>query len=366
LDDNLTMPRRKAFTLLELVVSLASSIMLVAGLAGSLYISNQALIGSSSARQTLAASTVLRELMANVSQAKSITERTATAITFTVPDRDEDNIRETIRYAWSGVAGEPLTYQYNGGAIANIATDVRAFNLSALTRELQPPSPQVAQGVTFHGPATEMPMSVASIQMDIPLPTGTIADDLLIACVATDGGTALSNPAGWNRVDIGSNSWNNGSKTGAAVTFGIWWKRASGSEPSSHRFTWDVSKKAYGWMMRFSGHDINNPIHAFYPARGGAINSTPPSPSVTTTVPNAMILRLGGFDDPDINVGNPGAGVGNPITMNRSGTGLSQCSGGAGWQVQSSAGASGLSNFTLTGSEEYVTVTIAIAPETAE
>jgi hypothetical protein len=107
---------------------------------------------------------------------------------------------------------------------------------------------------------------------------------------------------------------------------------------------------------------------ASYPAAGSG-TSTPPSPAVTTTVENAMILRLGGFDDKDITIDSPG--LTSPtehttITMNYSDNNAYGCSGGAGYLVQSTAGDSGTSAFALTSSEEYVTVTIAIAPDTAE
>ena len=363
------MHQRNAFTLLELIVSLASSIILVAGLAGSLSISNQALEGSSNARQSLAASTVLRDMMADIGEAKSFTERTDRLIEFTVPDRNEDEAPEVIRYAWSGVVGEPLTYQYNGSAAVDVAADVQAFDLSALTRELTPVSNPAsdAENVTFHGPATETQLSTASTQMNINLPAGTSEGDLLIACVTTDGGTVLTDPPGWSRLYVG---WNNGTKTfTTAVTFGVWWKLAASSEPGTHQFTWDVSKRAYGWMMRFSGHDPTNPINASYLAVGSA-NSTPPSPAVTTTVENTMILRLGGFDANRITIDSPGLSTPTqhtPITMDYSNNSTLGCSGGAGYLPQSIAGSSNTSTFTLTPpGEEYVTVTIAIAPDTSE
>jgi type II secretory pathway pseudopilin PulG len=359
------MHRRNAFTLLELIVSLASSIILVAGLAGSLYISNQALSGSANARQSLAASTVLRDLMADVSQANSITERTPRAITFTVPDRDGDLVHEVIRYAWSGVVGDPLTYQYNGSAAVNVATGVQAFNLSALTRELTVASGTVSAptGVVYEGyQQTKRPTDGTS---------GTAQGDLLIACVVTDGDSksSLVAPAGWTSRHVGSGRMTSGSTP--AVTLGVWWKLASSSEAGSHNFTWSPSEQAYGWIMRFTGHDSANPINASAMTEGTATSSAPPSPPVTTTVSNAMILRLGGFDANRITVGSPGLTTPSPhvpITMDYSNNSLLGCSGGAGYLLQSTAGSSGTSNFTWTSTiqEEYVTVTIAIAPETAE
>jgi hypothetical protein len=74
--------------------------------------------------------------------ALSITQQTATTLTFTVPDRNGDNVAETISYSWDGVSGHPLTRQYNGGALLSIADNVTSFNLGYLTRTVgTPPAP---------------------------------------------------------------------------------------------------------------------------------------------------------------------------------------------------------------------------------
>jgi hypothetical protein len=59
--------------------------------------------------------------------ALAFSEQTATAMTFTVPDRDGDLLAETIRYAWSGTPGDPLTRQINEGAVATMLEDVHVF-----------------------------------------------------------------------------------------------------------------------------------------------------------------------------------------------------------------------------------------------
>jgi hypothetical protein len=64
--------------------------------------------------------------------ALSVTERTPKSITFTVADRDGDDAPETIRYAWSGLDGDPLTRQLNGGIPVTIVPSVHRFNLSYL------------------------------------------------------------------------------------------------------------------------------------------------------------------------------------------------------------------------------------------
>jgi len=192
-------------------------------------------------------------------------------------------------------------------------------------------------------------------ELTINTPAGTGAGDLLIAAVVTDASETLSPPGGegWTLIDQGVGS--------GAVTLGVWWKLADASESGSHQFTWGSNEEAYGWIMRFTGHDPISPINASQ-AQGGDIDSTPPSPSVSTTVADTMILRIGGFDDDDITVDNPGLSGHATITMDESSTSNFSCSGGAGWVQQAAIGASGSVNFSLTKAEQYRTVTVAIAP----
>jgi hypothetical protein len=67
--------------------------------------------------------------------------------------------------------------------------------------------------------------------------------------------------------------------------------------------------------MRFIGHDSGNPIDDY--STYGESSSTPTSPAVTTTVDNALILRLGAFDDDDITEDDPGLPGHTAITMDK-------------------------------------------------
>jgi hypothetical protein len=71
----------------------------------------------------------LDQIMSEVRFATSITEATPTSIAFTVADRNHDASPETIRYAWSGVSGAPLTREYNGGAAAEVLHSVSSLAL---------------------------------------------------------------------------------------------------------------------------------------------------------------------------------------------------------------------------------------------
>jgi type II secretory pathway pseudopilin PulG len=365
---NKNLANRRAFTLLELAVCLISSMTLIGGLAASIYLSSQALPGNENAsRQKSKAAAVLRDVMADVSLAVSFTERTSRAITFRVPDRSGDGSPDTIRYAWSGTAGDPLMYQFNSEAAVSIATGVQAFNLEVLTRTMlaEQLAAPVAGNVVLES-FMEGKRNPAGTNVAVTIPTSTAQGDLLIAAVSVDGDvrTSLIAPTGWTAIHLGPIGPTSGT---AMQTFGVYWKLALAGEPPSYTFTWTGSKQAYAWVMRFTGHNTTSPIHTSAYQNGATSALAIPSPAVTTTVENAMILRLGGFDGRNILVDSPGLLLHTPITMDYSAFSSLGASGGAGYVNQPTAGNSGSSSFTLVGvGEEYTTVTIAIAPATMD
>jgi hypothetical protein len=137
-----------------------------------------------------------------------------------------------------------------------------------------------------------------------------IGGNLLIAAVAVDESTTISEPSGWTEINQGS--------FGGAVTLGAWYKIAETSEPANHTFTWSGAQQAYGWIMQFTGHnpDTNELINDY--ATYGQTSINPTSPDVDTTVDNCLILRLGAFDEDNIVVGSTGLSGHTTITMNKS------------------------------------------------
>ncbi|MFW2403867.1 MAG: DNRLRE domain-containing protein [Gammaproteobacteria bacterium] len=196
--------------------------------------------------------------------------------------------------------------------------------------------------------------ATAATNLSVDKPAGTGTGDLLIATLVTDGSksASMSAPAGWTVIDLAEQS--------GQVTYGVWWKLAGASEPASYTWSWSDGEKVYGTVMRFTGHNPATPIDVT--ATAGGSSSAPSSPAVTTTVADAMILRLGGFDDDDITVDAPGLSGHTAITMDKSSQGNGTSSSGAGYVMQAVAGNSGTSAFALSASEEFRTVTIAIAP----
>ncbi|MFC1675681.1 LamG-like jellyroll fold domain-containing protein [Planctomycetota bacterium] len=246
-----------------------------------------------------------------------------------------------------GWSQKPTDESWYGGI-----DDVRLYN-RALTAE------EISQiiGVKYEQ-FTEAKADSDTTSVTVSTPSGTGEGDLLIAAVATDGDTSASmappGGEGWTEIDVDHHS--------GEITMGVWWKLADAGESASHQFTWSPNEQSYAWMMRFTGHDPLVPINDTSLTSGSA--SSPTSPAVTTTVSNCIILRLGGFDGDDVTVDSPGLSGHAAITMDQSNSGSDTSSGGAGYVFQQAVGDSGTSSFSLTGSQEYRTVTIAIAPDT--
>jgi hypothetical protein len=185
--------------------------------------------------------------------------------------------------------------------------DVRIYNRALSAAEIS----QLAETLRFRE-FRDAKVTSGDTSITITTPV-TDEGDLLIAAVATDGDTSLSLAPpmgeGWTQIDL--DDYNN------EVTLGAWWKLAEASESASHQFTWSGNRQAYGWMMRFTGHDSADPVDVY--ANYGESDSNPTSPAVTATVGNSLILRLGAFDDGDITVDDPGLSSDHTaITMDKS------------------------------------------------
>jgi hypothetical protein len=354
---------RPAFTLVELTVNMVSVGVLIAGLASAMMLTLKTLpTDMSAAAESNRASRVLAQLSEDLQHATKFTEQTANAVTFTVPDRDGDGQVETLRYSWNGTPGQPLTYQYNTTAAVGIATNVQAFNLSKLNRTIAaayagPPTTYSVLYETF----TEAKVGIDATQISIPVPAGTLDNRLLIAAIATDGGVAptMVAPAGWN--SLGS------LLSGSAVGLNLYWKFASG-EPSAYTFTWTGAEHAYGCIMRFNQVNPVAPINASATdSRGSSLLSlTMPTPGLTTTVDNCMILRM---------VAVNGSGIATApllhtgITIDSSGGAASVAvSGAAAYANQANAGNVGGASYIWVSlpCPESVSWTIAIAPTPPE
>ena len=149
-----TSRRHTAFTLVELVASLAITTVLLGGIASTIVIASHALPSDQDPnRAVIDAYHATEQIADELFVAQSVTQRTAAMLEFTVADRDQDAIAETIRYEWSGTAGDSLMRTYNGGTAVTLVADVNEFALSYATRKT---SATITQTVTAQSPEEEL------------------------------------------------------------------------------------------------------------------------------------------------------------------------------------------------------------------
>jgi len=122
---------RRGFTLIEMVVAVAVMSVIMLGVGSAMIIAGRAMPDAANpAAAAITAGRALQQIATELQYAVAVNENSATAIEFTVADRTNDDVPETIRYAWSGTPGDPLTRQYNAGAVVEMLGSVQDFALS--------------------------------------------------------------------------------------------------------------------------------------------------------------------------------------------------------------------------------------------
>ncbi len=176
--------KRRGFTLVEVVMSLLILAILLAAAEATLVASMKAIPDPKNLNAAInAGASATSRFRSELACALSVTEMGANAITFTVPDRNGDGNPETIRYAWSGVAGDPLTRQYNGGSIGVVVPSINSFQLQYdKTSQAYYTTSEGAEQVVYSFTNTLLPQDVALTSTSYPgeyfvpsLPNGTVS-----------------------------------------------------------------------------------------------------------------------------------------------------------------------------------------------
>lgn len=127
------MKTRSAFTLVELVLAMAGTSLLLLGVTSAIVVASRSAYDPEQPQTALARSRSVAQLIADdLAQATSIVEGTATAVEFTVADRDDDGTEETLRYEWSGTAGDGVYRSVNGDS-ALLASDIASLGFTYTT-----------------------------------------------------------------------------------------------------------------------------------------------------------------------------------------------------------------------------------------
>jgi PKD repeat protein len=190
--------------------------------------------------------------------------------------------------------------------------------------------------------------STATSALTIATPAGTVAGDVLVACVAMNGGTVRTAPAGWTAI--------------AAVTsisnphvYG-YYKVAGASEPTP---TWTLSAAVAngGGIARYSGVNNGSPLDGAPTTGASATAVTAASvPGVTTVSPNAMVVGCMGINSSSTSVAiatPPGLSLAWDVAGKRN-----QLADG----VQAAAGPSGTKTWTLSSAREFAGWLVALRP----
>jgi prepilin-type N-terminal cleavage/methylation domain-containing protein len=144
--------RKSAYTLIELVMAMAVFTVLLGGVSASLFIAARSVPGEDDATFAMVDGSRAADRLADeLKSALWLIEHTATAVTFTVPDRNADHMPERIRYAWSGTAGGPLTRSYNGATAVNVIESVESlgFDYTAKSTAETYPGPLIESAETL-------------------------------------------------------------------------------------------------------------------------------------------------------------------------------------------------------------------------
>lgn len=121
---------RPGFTLIEVVLSVAMSSVLLIAMGALVVVASKAAPDRSRPGADVSAAAAGLELMASdLGQALTFTEASAGTVEFTVPDRDGDGSNESIRYEWSGSAGDSVMRMYNGLTKEAVVRSVASFSL---------------------------------------------------------------------------------------------------------------------------------------------------------------------------------------------------------------------------------------------
>ncbi|GEM_PF-3332037 len=126
---------RRAFTLVEMLVSLATVAVIAGAIMSTMVVAARALptAGDRTDRAT-SARQALAQLTAEVALASQVASLSATSIQFTHPDVNGDKSPDVIRYEWGGKAGDGLVRTLNG-VPSTLLDSLADFSFLATTRD---------------------------------------------------------------------------------------------------------------------------------------------------------------------------------------------------------------------------------------
>ena len=141
---------------------------------------------------------------------------------------------------------------------------------------------------TFKSVETAGGMRPSGGTLDLDVPPGVVAGDLLVAQVVYNaGGTAtITPPAGWNTIDVVTNPSH-------LIMQGLYWREATASEPGQYSFTVTSGgpDTASGAIAAYGDVDMSDPIDAVAGQANGTSTNVV-APSITTAQPDTSLVAF--------------------------------------------------------------------------
>lgn len=136
--------------------------------------------------------------------------------------------------------------------------------------------------------------ATATGQVSIPRPAGTVQGDLLVSCLALNGGgvTGSGVPAGWTLIAAVPGVTN-------PKVFG-YYRVAGASEPATYTWTLSSVVANSGGIARYSGVDPVQPLDGAPTTAAAGSGTSAVLPGVTTTAPNAMLVGCVGINSSSV------------------------------------------------------------------
>ena len=208
--------------------------------------------------------------------------------------------------------------------------------------------------VTYEGAGPLAFASSATTSLTMSAPAGFSAGDLFIALVVKDDAPAIVLPTGstWTPIQAGYRDENG---PYVSVSYRV-------AEEGDTDWTWTGDNETWvGKILWYSGQSTSAPINISDIATGD--DTAPIAPTVETDTAGCMVVQLFGCDNTRV----PGT-IPDPLrerVKNGSGGAVQGVTLQGGDWEQSSAGFTGTATFSIDRTDEWVAVTLAIAPEEA-
>jgi hypothetical protein len=204
--------------------------------------------------------------------------------------------------------------------------------------------------IQFIGSTTDATNGAAT-SLALTVPSGTQAQDLMIAEVSYGGGAGatVTEPAGWTVISenfVTGQGW-----------LGVYYRLANSSEPATYTWNFSASAQAAGGISTYRCVNQDDPIHAVSATNSGNSNS-PKGNGVTTSVDGTRILWLVASDG--VTTMTPPDGYINENDISSSGG--SDVSAGKGGKGKGKGGSTGDQTGALSTSTTWQTIMVAVSP----